>query len=108
MNSRDKGKRGELLLANELKKYGFEARRGVQYCAANGDADVVGLPGIHIECKFVEKLNIWNAMQQAIVDARPDEIPAVFFKKSRKDFNVCIRLDDFIHLYKMAFGKGEE
>ena len=44
-------------LANLLKDYGFEdARRGQQYCGANGDADVVGLEGVHIECKRVEKL----------------------------------------------------
>ena len=40
MNSRDKGKRGERELAAILKEYGYcEARRGQQYCGADGSAD---------------------------------------------------------------------
>lgn len=66
MNSRDKGKRGELELAKVLRGYGYDTRRGQQYCGANGDADVVGLPGIHIECKRVERLNLDDAMAQAV------------------------------------------
>ena len=51
MNSNQKGKKGERELAAILKSYGYEdSRRGQQYCGSNGDADVVGLPGIHIEC----------------------------------------------------------
>ena len=65
INSNKKGKRGERELANILKKYGFKSRRGQQYCGANGDADVIGLDGIHIECKRVEKLNIDEAYIQA-------------------------------------------
>lgn len=50
MNSRDKGKRGERELAAILKEYGYnEARRGQQYCGADGSADVIGLPGIERE-----------------------------------------------------------
>ena len=57
-NSRRKGADGERELAKKLKEYGYDTRRGQQYSGANGDADVVGLPGIHIECKRVERLNI--------------------------------------------------
>ena len=54
MNSNRKGKEGERELANLLKdRYGYDCRRGQQFCGSNGDADVVGLPGIHIECKRV-------------------------------------------------------
>ena len=49
MNSRQKGARGERELAGILRDYGFDSRRGQQYCGLNGDADVIGLPGIHIE-----------------------------------------------------------
>ena len=60
INSRNKGKVGELELAHILGQYGFTVRRGQQYCGANGDADVVGLPLLHIECKRVENLNLDN------------------------------------------------
>lgn len=35
MNSRNKGASGERELANKLKEYGYDARRGQQYCGAN-------------------------------------------------------------------------
>ena len=57
MNSNNKGKNGERELATILREYGYDSRRGQQYCGSNGDADVVGLPGVHIECKRVERLN---------------------------------------------------
>lgn len=102
MNSRAKGKRGELELARILKEYGFDSRRGQQYCGANGDADVVGLPGIHIECKRVESLNIQKAMEQAESDAGCD-IPAVFHRKNREPWKVTLYLNDFIEIYKEAY-----
>ena len=96
MNSRTKGKRGELELSKKLKEFGYECRRGQQFCGLNGDADVVGLPGIHIECKRVEKLNITDAIDQARRDAKPSEIPAVFHRKNYCDWLVTMRLEDWM------------
>ena len=56
VNSRNKGAAGERELAKILREYGYDCRRGQQYSGANGDADVVGLNGIHIECKRVQKV----------------------------------------------------
>jgi len=108
MNSRNKGKRGELELAHILKEYGYEARRGVQYSGANGDADVVGLPGVHIECKRVEKLNLDAAMEQAQRDAREGEMPVVMHRKDRQSWKVTLQLDDFMKLYKYLADKVDE
>ena len=107
MNSRDKGKRGELEAAHLLKKYGYDARRGQQFSGANGDADVVGLPGIHIEVKRVEKLNIDNALDQAIRDKRAAEIPIVLHRKNRSVWKVTMRFEDWIAMYK-AWEKDNE
>ena len=95
-NSREKGAKGERELANILKKYGFDARRGQQFCGKNGDADVVGLEGYHIECKRVERLNIHEAMQQSVRDARENETPIVAHRKNKTEWLVTMRLDDFI------------
>ena len=57
-SQREKGKRGERELAGRLRDHGYDCRRGQQFCGASGDADVTGLPGIHIECKRVERLNL--------------------------------------------------
>lgn len=86
MNSRNKGAKGERELAKVLRQYGYDCRRGQQYSGANGDADVVGLPGIHIECKRVERLNIQDAVDQAKRDKRDDEIPAVFHRKNNREW----------------------
>ena len=99
MNSREKGKRGERELANKFKEYGFDCRRGQQYCGANGDADVVGLPGIHVECKRVEKLNIDDAMKQAVRDCNEKEFPAVFHRRNGEEWKVTMRLDDWMKMY---------
>ena len=51
INSKQKGKSGELELARKLREYGYNARRSVQYNgkAEEGQPDVIGLPGIHVE-----------------------------------------------------------
>lgn len=100
MNSRDKGKRGELQAAKVLQTYGYDARRGQQYSGASGDADVVGLPGVHIEVKRVEKLNISKAMQQSIRDAREGEMPIVMHRKNKETWLVTMPLKVFMVLYK--------
>ena len=100
MNSRQKGAAGERELAKVLRSHGFETRRGQQYCGSNGDADVVGLPGVHIECKRVERLNLEDAMAQSRADARPGEIPVVMHRKNNCKWLVTLSLDDFMTLYK--------
>lgn len=64
-SQREKGKRGERELAGKLRDHGYDCRRGQQFCGISGDADVIGLPGIHIECKRVERLNLQEAMEQS-------------------------------------------
>ena len=101
INSRQKGKTGELELARKLKEYGYdEAKRSVQYNGKDGQADVIGLPHIHIECKRVEKLNLYDAMEQAKRDAKNGDKPTVFHRKNRCNWLVTMDLDDFMTLYK--------
>ena len=104
MNSRGsqrKGKNGELELVTVLKGYGFTVARGGSQtfgCVP----DITGLPGIHIEVKRVERLNIQEAMEQSIKDAQRfmDGVPAVFHRRNRKEWLVTMRLDDWIRLYR--------
>lgn len=100
INSREKGARFERMIASILRAYGYYARRGQQFCGANGDADVVGLPGIHLECKAVEKLNLYDAMAQSKRDAKDSEFPVVVHKKNHCDILVTIGLDDFMEIYR--------
>ena len=101
MNSRQKGARGERELSHVLRDHGYDgARRGQQYSGITGEADVIGLPGIHIECKRVERLNLENAMAQSRRDARAGEIPTVIHRRNRTPWVVTMDLTDWLTLYE--------
>lgn len=94
MNSRTKGKRGELELAQLLRNQGWiDARRGVQYSGINGDADIVGVAGIHIECKRCENIYDEKWIQQAERDARKGEVPVVIYRRNHEEWKVMLRQD---------------
>lgn len=101
-NSRNKGKAGERELAAELRRLGFNARRGQQYSGANGDADVIGVDGLHIECKRTEQFRAHQFMEQARSEAREGELPVVMWRKNRSGWLVIMDLDDFAGLYSHA------
>lgn len=100
LNGKRKGKDGELELSKILKAADFDTRRSQQYCGVAGDSDVIGVPGYHIECKRVEKLNIDNAMKQAISDAKESDVPVVCHRKNRCDWLVTMKMDDWLKLIK--------
>lgn len=100
MNSKRKGSRGENELANILKEYGYDAKRMQQFAGGVDSPDVSGLPGIHIECKRVENLNIHKAYAQAERDAEGKAIPAVFHRRNREPWMVTLSLNDFMEIYR--------
>ena len=100
INSKQKGAEGERELAHKLKEYGYDAKRSVQYNGKDGQADVLGLPDIHIECKRVEKLNIYDAIDQAKRDAKNGDKPTVFHRKNRREWLVTMPLDEFMEIYE--------
>lgn len=101
-NSRQKGKRGELEVAAILREHGFTAaRRGVQYSGANGDADVIGVPGVHIEVKrykTISKGQLEKALEQAKRDARTDEVPVVLYREDGKEWRLYATISAFCEL----------
>ena len=100
LKEKEKGARGERMLRDELRRFGFgEVTRGFTW---QGTSDLVGLPDIHVECKFVEKLNVRAALQQAEEEAekRKDGKPTVFSKTSRKPWIVTMRLEDWAEIYR--------
>ena len=98
--SRRRGKDGERELAHKLSTYGYDCRRGQQYHGGGDSPDVVGLPGIHIECKRVEHLQIEKAMEQSRRDSEDtDDIPVVMHRRNREGWKVTLDLKDFMELY---------
>ena len=102
VNSKQKGARFERSLASRLREYGYDARRTAQYCGNTGDAsDVVGLPGIHIEAKHQERMQLYDWMDQAKRDAtNTGNLPVVFHKKNNAEILVTMRFDDWMKLYR--------
>lgn len=100
INSRRKGKVGELEFARLCKEHGFEGvRRGQQYNGLEGD-DVVGLDGIHVEVKRVEALNIEKALQQSERDSSEGKVPIVAHRKNRETWKVTMRAKDWFEFYR--------
>lgn len=100
MNSKRKGKNGELELASVLREHGFDARRTNQYCGNTGEADdVVGIDGWHIECKRVEHLNLSEAVAQARRDAKGKPF-FVAHRKNREGWLATLELDVLLDLLK--------
>lgn len=105
VNSREKGKRFERQLASKLREYGYDnVRRSAQYCGNSGEAaDLVNLPGIHVEAKHVEKMTLYDWMAQAKHDAAESGkglLPAVFHKKNNHAILVTMELPDFMTIYR--------
>jgi len=98
MNSKRKGKRGELEFAKFCREQGYDVRRGQQYNGLEGE-DVVGLPGIHVEVKRVERLNIYDAIAQSKRDAR-GKIPIVAHRRNNCEWLITMRAEDWFKLYR--------
>lgn len=103
INSKRKGANGELEFAKLCSEHGFNSRRTQQYCGNTGDAaDIVGLPGIHVEVKRVEALNITKAMEQSERDAHEkgdNEIPIVAHRKNRADWLITMKASDWLSMF---------
>jgi Holliday junction resolvase len=98
LNSRAKGKNGELELAHYLREHGFDARRGRQFQGGVDSPDVVGLPGYHIECKRVQSGNLYNWMAQAKRDAGENQTPVVMHRRNHEDWVAILPLEAFLKL----------
>lgn len=103
INSKQKGKRGELYVVNRFKEEGYDCNRTAQFKGNTGRADdIEGIDYIHAEVKFVEKLNLMEAMNQAVRDSLASDrkaMPTVFHKKNYHELMVTMRFTDWIKLY---------
>lgn len=100
INSRNKGKRGELEWARFCRDQGYsDVRRGQQYSGVEGE-DVVGLPGIHCEVKRTEKLRLYDAIDQARRDAKDGQLPIIAHRRNHCDWLVVMRAEDWFRLYR--------
>lgn len=109
MNSKRKGKEGELELASLLRSQGYaDARRSQQYAGINSDADVVGIKGLHIECKRAERVSDEAFIQQAERDSRAGDVPIVMFRRNKEKWKALLRQDVFMAIWQELNDKQKE
>ena len=96
-SSQRKGKRGEEELAEIFSDNGYPVIRGESQNYGT-QPDISGLAGIHVEVKRNERLNIYEAVEQAETDSEKfgDGMPTVFHRKNRKQWLVTMRLTDWL------------
>lgn len=101
LNSRAKGKKGELeFLAKHVTPWWPEARRNLEQ--HTGDKrDCLAVAGIHFQIKRVESLNIWAALDQAITEADPLDVPIVAFRRNRSPWYGALEMDELIPLLRL-------
>jgi len=105
-SSQRKGRAAERELAHVLQSYGYDVRPGnpLNY---GKEADLVGLPMIHCECKRAETLRLSEWLAQAEHDAEKfgDGLPTVFHRRNRESWRVTMPLESWVQLYEKAQGR---
>ncbi|MBD5168894.1 MAG: hypothetical protein HDT20_02020 [Oscillibacter sp.] len=98
--SQRKGRAAELELSRILQGYGYPVEPG--RAQSYGEVpDLSGLPGIHVEVKRRENVNLSAALVQARRDAdRFGGLPAVFHRRNQEGWRVTMELPDWIELYR--------
>ena len=101
INGRRKGKVGELeFIARHVAPHWPEARRNLEQ--HTGDKrDCLAVAGIHFQIKRVESLNIWAALDQAITESAPHDVPIVAFRRNRSPWFGALEMDELIPLLRL-------
>ena len=106
--SRDKGKRGELQWRSKLREFGFlKAYRTQQYSGkapdgSSADVQCPETPAIYYEVKNVEKLNLWAAIGQALIDKPAGKIPVVAHTKNNYGWLCTLPAEDFLNILRRS------
>lgn len=103
MNSRQKGKRGELEAAKFLTAEGFPARRSQQYCGdTKGDSSDVlceSTPKLHFEVKRTERGNPYDWIAQAKRDAGW-KMPVVLHRRNDSEWLAILPATVFCNILR--------
>ena len=99
--SQRKGRGGELEICRILQSHGIDTQPW-QAVSFGSTPDITGVPGIHPEIKRVERLNVPEAMAQAVRDSEKfhDGVPVLFHRRNRSPWLVTMRLEDWLGIYR--------
>lgn len=97
MNSRRKGKRGELEAARALRElFGVAVTRAAQH-SGKEQADLRGTPGLHWEVKLYAKIGACRFMDQAQAECG-DDVPIVLMRENGGQWMVMVPLNELSRL----------
>lgn len=108
VNSRRKGKRGELDLVRCLKQVCPHAtfRRSQQYKGTATSADLdTDIPGIHLEAKWREQWSIATWMKVLDAERAPGDVGLLCVRKNHGEWLVVFRLAQLPQLVRTLNGK---
>ena len=98
INSRAKGKRGELEARNAVREHFFapDCIRAAQGAGAYAADLLHAGHEVHVEVKCVAKLGTEKFILQAEKDASEEELPVVVMRQNRGEWCVMFRLKDSV------------
>lgn len=98
INSRNKGASFERSVSSMIyDELGIKTKRNLDQYQSKGNYDLVGLDGYALELKRYAKItdamkrNFW---QQAVAQAKNDEVPVLIYKADRQEIRVVIPAND--------------
>lgn len=107
INSRQKGKRGELEAAAEWNRLvpNAHARRSQQHSGTESASDLIapGCPHLWLEVKRVQKLNLQEVMEKS-QEQCGELAPVVIHRKNDTDWLVTFRLEDIKRFVQQVQG----
>ena len=105
INSRDKGKRGELEAAKAWEEiFGVEMRRSQQFCGRSDESDdIIGQPGVSFEVKRVARINVQRIVAKAVEDAAAGRVAVVLHRGDHQPWLVSLQLEDLPDLAVTLF-----
>ena len=97
-NAKRKGSEGERQAAHALNAVlpHAKARRAQQFAGHHTAADLVceGLPGIMVEVKRRQALNLHKTMDKSLEDCTEDQTPVILHRKDNCEWLLTVRLED--------------
>jgi hypothetical protein len=107
INSRRKGKVGELEAASEWNRLlpGAHARRSQQHSGTESASDLIspGTPHLWLEVKRVQKLNLQEVMDKSLEQCG-ELAPVVLHRKNDEQWLVTLRLEDIKRFAQQVSG----
>jgi hypothetical protein len=100
INSRSKGKRGELEFINRhLRPFWPNACRNIDQFG-DQKQDCLNVAGVHWQIKRTERFEFWKAVEQATSEAASTDVPIVAVRRNRSKWYCVIEADELVDLLR--------